>query len=526
MKKPNKRARLTASKQVASKSGRVTIHKLPTGAGGLDDILGGGVPEFSFNIIAGAPGCGKTTLAHQIVFANGTPKKPALYFTILGEPVLKMLRYQQQFSFFDESKLGKAVRFINLSDVALEKDLNAVLEEIIKQVTAADAGIVVVDSFRTLARKAGSAVDTAAVQSFIHRLSQFLTGWEATTFLIGEYAEDEIRDNSLFTLVDGIFWLSQVSDRNSVVRKLQIMKLRGQATVPGLHTVRITDDGLQAFSRTLGLIGSSTKQKPRRRLSVGIPDLDKMLGGGVLEGDSVLVAGPSGTGKSALATQFIAQGLRQGEPGIMAVFEERPEGYTQRADAFGLNLKAAEEKGSLEILYLRPLDLSVDETMQAILDAITRVGAKRLAIDSLVGFEMALAPGFRADFRESLYRMIGALTGAGITILSTVEVEDNFTSLQFSHYAISFLTDDIIRLRYVEIDGQLRKTMVVIKMRGGNHSKDIREYVITDKGVVVIHPRRTDYCDLSTGIPHQTGPRRAQEDELPPEPKAASGAAK
>ena len=254
--------------------------------GGLDEILGGGVPEFSFNIIAGAPGCGKTTLAHQIVFANGTPKSPALYFTILGEPALKMLRYQQQFSFFDESKLGKAVRFINLSDLAMEQDLNAVLEEIIKQVTAANAGVVVVDSFRTLARKAGGAVDAVEVQSFIHRLSQFLTGWEATTFLIGEYAADEIRDNSLFTLVDGIFWLSQVSERNSVVRKLQIMKLRGQATVPGLHTVRITDDGVQAFSRTLGLIGSKTIPSPRRRLSVGIPELDKMLGGGILEGDS------------------------------------------------------------------------------------------------------------------------------------------------------------------------------------------------------------------------------------------------
>jgi len=235
----------------------------------------------------------------------------------------------------------------------------------------------------------------------------------------------------------------------------------------------------------------------------------------------VLVAGPSGTGKSALATQFIAEGLQRGEPGIMAIFEERPEGYTQRADSFGLDLRTAEQKGALELLYMRPLDLSVDETMQAILESIVRVGAKRLVIDSLVGFKMALAPGFRADFRESLYRMIGALTGAGITILSTVEVEDSFTALQFSHYAISFLTDDIVRLRYVEIDGQLRKVMVVIKMRGGNHSKDIREYVITDEGVVVIHPRRTDYAQLISGIPYRTGPRLAQENETPPEPKAS-----
>jgi len=305
-----------------------------------------------------------------------------------------------------------------------------------------------------------------------------------------------------------------------VVRKLQIMKLRGQASVPGLHTIRISDSGLQAFSRTLGLTSSKTKAARRRRLSLGVPELDKMLGGGILEGDSLLVAGPSGTGKSALATQFIAEGLRHGEPGIVAIFEERPQGYLQRASNFGLDLKAPQEKGTLETLYLRPLDLSVDETMQEILDAIERIGAKRLVIDSLVGFEMALAPGFRADFRESLYRMIGALTGAGVTILSTVEVEDSFTSLQFSHYAISFLTDDIIRFRYVEIDGQLRKVMVVVKMRGGNHSKDIREYVITDKGVVVIHPRRTDYTGLTTGIPQQTGPRKEQADEAAPEPKA------
>jgi len=507
-------------KQVVSKPGKVAIHKLPTGVRGLDDIVGGGIPEFSFNIIAGSPGCGKTTLAHQIVFANATPEKPALYFTVLGEPALKMLRYQQQYTFFDESRLGKDIHFIHLSDVVLEQDVQAVLAEIINQVTATRPGIVVVDSFRTLVRKASSDVGEVETQSFVHRLAQFLTSWEATTFLVGEYVEEEIRDNALFTMVDGIFWLSQVAERNSVLRKLQIMKLRGQASVPGLHTVRISDGGVQTFSRSLGSMGNSMKPAQRRLLSSGVAELDKMLGGGIREGDSLLVAGPSGTGKSALATQFIAEGLRQGEPGIMAIFEERPEGYTQRAGTFGLHLKEAHRKGMLEILYLRPLDLSVDETLEEILNSIQKIDAKRLVIDSLVGFEMALAPGFRADFRESLYRMIGALTGAGITILSTVEVEDTFTGLPFSHYAISFLTDDIIRLRYVEIDGQLRKVMVVVKMRRGNHSKDIREYVITDKGVVVIHPRRTDYHGLTTGIPHRTGPRKAQENEVAPEPKA------
>jgi len=502
--------------KTTKQSHKVRIRQLPTGVRGLDEILGGGLPEFSFNIVAGAPGCGKTTLAHQIVFANATRQKPALYFTVLGEPALKMLRYQQQYSFFDAARLGNAVRFVNLSEVVVGKDLNGILEEIIKEVKASNPSIVVVDSFRTVVRKLKGNTVEMELQTFIQDLALFLATWQATTFLIGEYTDAEMRDNPAFTVADGLFWLTQNIERNSVVRKLQIMKLRGQGSVPGLHTIRINGDGLQAFSRTHGLIGKKTKLAKRRLLSIGVPELDKMMGGGILEGDSVLVSGPSGTGKSTLATQFLTEGLRGGESGIAAIFEERPEGYTSRAATFGLDLDTPQQTGKLEVLYLRPLDLSVDETMQEILDAVKRVNAKRVVIDSLVGFEMALAPGFREDFRESLYRMIAALTGAGVTILTTVEIEDTFTSMQFSHYAISFLTDDIVRLRYVEIEGQLRKVMVVIKMRGGNHSKDIREYIINHKGIVVVGPRQTEYSRLTTGLPERSGRIK----EPAPEPKA------
>jgi circadian clock protein KaiC len=177
-----------------------------------------------------------------------------------------------------------------------------------------------------------------------------------------------------------------------------------------------------------------------------------------------------------------------------------------------LDLETPQKEGKLAILYLRPLDLSVDETMHSILDAVQKIGAKRLVIDSLAGFEMALSPGFRADFRESLYRMIFALTGIGVTILSTVEVDESFTEFPFSTYSISFLTDDIIRLRYVSIDGQLRKIMVVIKMRGGNHAKDIREYEITSKGVVILGDRLTNYQGLISGIPMRSAPSGSKED--------------
>src|SRR5664279_1052077 len=145
-----RRSHFEVREKSVSTQDKVTIQKLPTGVPGLDEIVGGGLPEFSFNIIAGAPGSGKTTLAHQFVFANATPEHPALYFTVLGEPALKMLRYQQQYSFFDQSKLADSVRFINLSQALVDRGLAGILEEITKVVEAANPAIVVVDSFRTV----------------------------------------------------------------------------------------------------------------------------------------------------------------------------------------------------------------------------------------------------------------------------------------------------------------------------------------------------------------------------------------
>jgi circadian clock protein KaiC len=494
---------------------RVTIRRIPTGVPGLDEILGGGLPEYSFNIIAGAPGCGKTTLAHQIMFANASVKKPALYFTVLGEPAIKMLRYQQQFTFFDQSKIDGAIRFINLSQIILEKDLSAVLDEIVKEVEAADAKFVMVDSFRTVVRRAQAITSEMELQGFVQRLALNLTTWQATTFLIGEYVESELRDNPVFTVADGLLWLYQSVERNSIVRKMQVMKLRGQTSVPGLHTFRITDDGLQTFPRTFGLVESEGHVKGKRRVSIGIPKLDDMLGGGIPEGESLLLAGPSGSGKSTIGMQFIDEGLKQGEPGIVAIFEELPTEHVHRAKMFGINFDKPQKDGTLKLIYLRPLDLSVDETVHEIVKSVKEIGARRLVIDSLVGFEMALAPGFRQDFRESLYRMIAALTRLGVTIISTVEIEEEFTSMDLSKFTVSFLADDILRMRYVSINGQWRKMMVVVKMRRSAHSIDMWEYTITNEGVVIGEPLR-GYRGLTSGIP---GPWSSSSGQNDPEPK-------
>jgi circadian clock protein KaiC len=524
--------------QRSSPRERVRIHRIPTGVPGLDEILGGengdgarrvqreegggrGLPEYSFNILAGAPGSGKTTLAHQIMFANASHESPALYFTVLGEPAIKMLRYQQQYSFFDESKIDGAIRFINLSQVVMENDLGAVLDEIVRHVEESNARIVVVDSFRTVIRRTqGSGRHNGGVeaelQGFVQRLALHLASWQATSFLVGEYVEGEMRDNPVFTVADGLLWLSQCVERNSVVRKLQVIKLRGQNSVPGLHTFRITGDGIQCFPRTFGLSESTGHVKGRRRLSTGIPGLDALLAGGIPEGESMLMAGPSGSGKSTIGMQFLHEGIKQGEPGIAAIFEELPAEYVQRARMFGIDFDAPQKKDALRLIYLRPMDLSVDETLHEIVKAVKEIGARRLVIDSLAGFELALAPGFREDFRESLYRMIAALTRLGVTIISTVEIEENFTSLSLSQFTVSFLADDIVRLRYVSINGQLRKVLIVIKMRRSAHSIDMHEYEITGRGVVIGEPVR-GYRALTSGIPE------LESIGLPPPREGASG---
>jgi circadian clock protein KaiC len=482
---------------------RVTINTISTGVPGLDRVLGGGLPEYSFNLIAGAPGTGKTTLAQQIMFANASAERPVLHFTVLGEPPLKMLRYQQQFEFFDPGKVERVIRYRNLSEEVLSGDLDRVLEGIVREVEESSPELVVIDSFRTVMRSSSGGGSEASAQAFLQRLSLHLASWEATSFLIGEYTEAEIRDNPVFTVADGILWLFQQAERNSTMRKLQAVKVRGQAPMPGLHTFRITPGGLRVFPRTVVELEVETSERGGRRLSTGVEGLDAMLSGGIPAGDSVLLAGPSGSGKTSVGTHFVEAGIRAGERAVIAVFEENPGAYVARAASLGLDLAGMVERGELRIIYLRPLDLSADEALQEIQDAVEALDASRVVIDSLSGFEIALAQSFRDEFRESLYRMVAALTRVGITVLMTVEVTDDYTSLRFSPHAISFLTDDIILQRYVELDGELRRVLAVVKMRGSPHGKEWRAYEISDKGVRVGEALR-EYRGIVTGVPVPT----------------------
>ena len=492
---------------------RVVIRKLATGVRGLDDVLGGGLPEYSFNVIAGAPGTGKTTLAEQILFANATPERPALFFTVLGEPAVKMLRYQQQFSFFDPARVGRDVHFLNLSEEVLNKSLDALLDRVSADIERVHPAIVVVDSFRTVVRAAEPrANNELELQRFMQRLAIRLTSWETTSFLIGEFGDGESRD-PVFTVADGVLWLANEVERNSTVRKLRVAKVRGQAALPGLHTMVINEAGIHVYPRLPKRARERPQtNRPQRRLSTGISGLDAMMGGGIPEGDSLMVMGPTGSGKTVLATQFISDGARRGESAVIAVFEEHPEMYVARARQLGFELDEMIASGKVAMLYLRPLDLSVDETLDEIADRVRRFGATRVVIDSITGFEAALAPSFRQDFRESFYRLIVSLTGLGVTVLSTVEVTESSDYLRFSPYNISFLTDDIVAMRYVELDGELRSVLAVVKMRGSDHSRELRSYRVTARGLEM-REAMTDYRGITTGLPERrSGPSESAQE--------------
>lgn len=458
---------------------KAIIRRLGTGVPGLDAVLGGGLPEYSFNLVAGPPGCGKTTLAHQIMFSLATPESPGLYFTILGEPPLKMLRYQQQFDFFDEQKINHSVRFVNLADATASGDLDAVLARIEQEVRACSPGIVVVDSFRSVALATPVEDGQARLQRFIQQLGMLMTSWQATTFLIGEYFTEK-DPNPVFTVSDGLIWMCQSTQRNSVVRKMEVMKMRGQPTLAGLHTFRITSAGIEVFAPAWKeAVATPATPVLNERLGTGIAKLDDMLGGGVPAGYSVLVAGPSGSGKSILATSFLAEGARLGEHGIVASFEQGPRPSRDP------RLTRLVNDGKVTVIDTAAPDLSIEEGTALLLAEIRRRGARRVVIDSLSSFELALAPTFRDDFRESVAQMVSALASTGATVLMTSELEDRYTDLRFSPYGTAFLTDAIIVQRYVELQSRLERVIAVVKLRGSAHSNELRLFRIDDQGIQI-----------------------------------------
>jgi circadian clock protein KaiC len=479
---------------------KVRLGLLATGVPGLDVLLCGGLTEYSFTLIAGAPGSGKTTLAHQIMFAQSTPERRALFFTVLGEPPLKMLRYQQQFGFFDMAKVGPCIRYVNLADDLRAGHFAGVLERMMREVEDFGPSLVFVDSFRSVVQSARAGSEGLSdLQQFIQELGSRMATWQATTFLIGEYSQADVEANPIITVADGMITLYQAAEDNSVLRKLRVNKMRGQGHMTGCHTMRIADDGIRVYPRLLPPLAADRRpgipvDRRPRRIPTGVAGVDELMHGGLPEGHTMLVSGPTGSGKTIMGTRFLQAGAALGEKGVALFFEK---GTARLRNA---ELAQIVQSGDVTVVESRSLSLSVEELMEELCTAIDAAGATRVVIDSLSEMELYLAPEVRSDLRVAVFRTLSELAKRGVSAMVTVGTEDNFTEMTFSPDELCFLTDAVLSLRYVEFEGSLHKFMTVVKVRGCDHSTDLREYKITADGIEV-GPKQPGLNGIMTGRP-------------------------
>jgi circadian clock protein KaiC len=396
-----------------------------------------------------------------------------------------MLRYQQQFSFFDVGKVGPAIRYVNLGANLRTGDFSGVLERIMAEVEAFSPSLVFVDSFRSVVQTAKPGNEGVSdLQYFIQELGTRMTSWQATTFLIGEYMNTDPEANPIMTVADGMLSLTQVHEHSAVVRKMRVVKMRGRAHLAGSHNFRITDDGLRVYPRILPPLAEDRQpgvevDRDPRRISTGVPGLDGLLHGGLPQGHTMLVVGPTGSGKTIIATSFLREGARQGEKGV-AVFFEKGTPRLRNAE-----LAELVQSGAVAIVESRLFDLTVDELIDGVLHTLERTGATRLVIDSLSEFGLYMAPEFHADLRQAVFRLLAVVAKKGVSAIVTFGQDDVFTELRLSQSNISYLTDAVLALRYAEVDGRLQKFMSVVKVRGCGHSTDFRAYRITDEGLEV-----------------------------------------
>lgn len=469
-------------------------YKVPTGIPALDTILNGGLARHSVNVIAGPPGTGKTILAQQIIFQNASMDEQVPYLVTISEPTVKILRYSQNFSFFDVERMGKNVVYLDIGSILLEKGLDEVSRQIEQYVESYSPSILAIDSFKAIHEMAP---DAPSLREFAYRLAVQLTAWETTTLLVGEYTRETINEAPIFAIADGILLLDQESRGMHTYRYLEVLKMRGSDYFAGKHPFRITNEGLQVYPRVKTPEHPTPYPLGEERLSLGIVGLDDMTQGGILSGTSVLVAGSAGTGKTLHCLHFLLEGIRNNQPGLLVTFQETPSMLHAFARSFGWDLERLEHEGLLSVLYSSPVELGVDEHTHLIRNALEHTGARRIAMDSLKDIELATPDKVR--YKDYVYSLVNSFRQRGITSMLTSEISEIFGSFIVSEYGISFVADNVILLRYVELSGRIARAVSVLKMRGSNHDKGVREYQIEPECGVKIMAAFSNYDTVLSG---------------------------
>ena len=484
-----------------------TFERLSSGSAALDAILGGGIPAQSVTIVAGEPGSGKTVFTLQALFHHARQGKKCLYFTTLSEPALKIIRYMQLFSFFDSRLLDDRVVFVDLGSVLRKDGAEKMLAQMMLRVEREGPDIVAIDSFKAIHDMLPN--DNSRSRVFVYDLAVGMSTWGTTTLLVGEYALEDIGVAPEFAIADGIVRLTNEREDLAATRQLEVLKMRGANYVTGRHFFDVTADGLMFYPRVRA--PEMTSEAPldfAKRISTGIAGLDALLLGGLPRTSATMVQGGTGTGKTLMGLHFLLEGARLGEPGILFTREETPAQIRAVAKSFGWDLASLEDQDLLLISYTSPVELVTDRFLDETLRQIARIGARRAVLDSLTSMSLGVVSQRR--FRELVYALTKHFRAAGVTPLMTMEVAELLGTAQLTGHGVSSIADNLIVLRYLEMDGRLERAVFVLKARGTGHATELHKFLIDDRGAHV-GERFQELRGVLTGIPQpvRVGARRS-----------------
>lgn len=457
---------------------------LATGVPNLDRILGGGIQPGSTVMLIGAPGTGKTIMAEQIAFHTAARGANVLYLTGYSETHEKLMRHSRDLRFFAPERIGKEVQFLSLPDL-LQRGKEEAEGAIVSMAREARPTLVVMDGFRSLRQ---FLADELGAAQFLYAIGAQLAVLGATTLVLLEgEPEDRARYPEL-TVADVILALRRERQGSRHRRMLEVLKVRGAASLEGVHTFRIDSDGLTIYPRLEALVGAGEPAEQAERAVFGIAALDQLLGGGLTIGSSTLVAGTPGAGKTLLGLQFLAAGAAAGEPGLFLGFMERPGRIREQARRFGFDLTAGEASGLLTLHGQPAYDMEADQIADLLRHELASRSIRRLVIDAATDLDRAVVDrARRPDFLAALVRY---LSHHNVTTYLTMDVPTIVGSeLSMAGTPLSVLAENLVLLRQVEYRGQLRRVCTVLKMRYSAFNPTIQEYTIgAGEGFQIVGP--------------------------------------
>ena len=479
---------------------------ITTGVDGLDDILAGGLTPHRVYLLEGVPGSGKTTLALQFLMAGVRAGEPVLYVT-LSETEEELRAVAESHGWTLD---GVVIRELARPEDALdpeeqntmfhpsEVELAETTARILSDVDRLRPVRIVFDSLSELRLLAGNSL---RYRRQILALKQFFATRQCTVILLDDLATVDA-DFQMQSIVHGVIDLEQINpDYGSDRRRLRVVKYRGVKYRGGYHDFVIQRGGLQVFPR---LVAAEHRQPGTcETLPSDIAELDKLLGGGITEGTSTLLVGSAGTGKSTLAAHFACAAAARGQHAALFVFDESSSTLLRRCAGLGINLSGHIEAGLVTIKQIDPAELTPGEFTHAIRATVEAHGANVVVIDSLNGYLNAMPQERHLTIQlHDLLKFLGQRNVA--TIITAAHQGLIGTEMQTSVDA-SYLADAIVLLRYFEDKGEVRQVISVVKKRGGQHERTLREFKL-DRNGVTVGPILREFRGVLTGVPVRDEP--------------------